>query len=279
MPKLMHHQATQATGKAVAQHKLARLRHMVARFEPTAAEGPQCDTGFAPIDDYLHNQGGGGLPCGGMHEVIAARSGDMAATLGFAHALAARFLAQQTTQTMLLYGQTHAAAREAGQPYAPAMAAHGLSAEQLVYLDGVALPDLLWAGEEALTCPAIGCSILASWDDAPDFTVSRRLSLAARAAGRPLIVALAAPASGQSSAATTRWHITAQAGQAWQVKLSKSRLNYTSMPPPEGWTIYPHHKSKPKSKPTPQAFEQDLLADLSPKLPSPVPPRTARTGS
>ena len=76
--------------------------------------------------------------------------------------------------------------------------------QKLVYLDGVTLPDLLWAGEQALSCASVACSLLASSDSAPDFTHSRRLSLAARNAERPLILALG---STGASAATTRWRI------------------------------------------------------------------------
>ena len=272
MPKPTHYSVQQGTQKtqpppikqAVAQHKLARLRHMVARFEPAVAVGPQCDIGFAPIDAYLHGQGGGGLPYGGLHEVVAARSGDMAAALGFAHRLAAQFLSGQAGNEMLLYAQTHAAAREAGQPYAPALAAHGLSAEQLLYLDGVSLADLMWAGEEALACPAIGCSVLASWDEAPDFTASRRLTLAARAATRPLLIALGAAAAGMSTAATTRWQVAAAPKQGRQVTLAKSRLSYDAMPPPQGWVVYPQRKPLPM---------QEVVAD---ETQTPMPLMAAR---
>lgn len=234
--------------RAVQQHKLQRLQKLVARFEPTVDAGDKIATGFAPIDAYLMRDGGGGLPCGGMHEVVAARPGDMAAALGFAHRLAAQFLAAQflaetAGETRLLYGQTHAAVREGGQPYAPALAAQGVAAQQLVYLDGVPLADLLWAGEEALACPAIGCSLLASWDDAPDFTASRRLTLAARAAMRPLLLVLGAQAAGTASAATTRWHVSGLPQQGWQVVLSKSRLSYQAMPPSAGWPVYPQRRA------------------------------------
>ena len=241
MPDKGHNQVKQA----VAQHKLQRLKKLVTRFEPTVDIGTKISTGFAPIDDYLMQGGGGGLPCGGVHEVVAARPGDMAAALGFAHRLAARFLAASQDETILLYGQTHAAVREGGQPYAPALAAHDLSGMHLVYLDGVTLPDLLWAGEEALACPAIGCSLLASWDTAPDFTASRRLTLAARAAARPLLLTLGAAAAGTASAATTRWQLVSAPRQGWQVTLTKSRLVYEAMPPPQGWTVYPQHKPLP----------------------------------
>ncbi len=254
MYKATDNQARQAVRQHKAQHRLARLQKLVARFEPVLETGPQITTGFAPIDAYLTQQGGGGLPCGGMHEVVAARPGDMAAALGFAYRLAAQFLAASEAESILLYGQTHAAVREGGQPYAPALAAyvaahdksaHDLSATHLAYLDGVTLADLLWAGEEALACPAVGCSVLASWDAAPDFTASRRLSLAARAATRPLIIALGAAAAGAATAATTRWQVSAAPRQGWQVSLAKSRLAYQAMPPPQGWGVYPQHTPLP----------------------------------
>ena len=247
MPKTGHHQVKQA----VAQHKLQRLKKLVARFEPVAEHGLKVLTGFAPIDAYLTHQGGGGLPFDGVHEVVAARPGDMAAALGFAHRLAAQFLSASAGGAVLLYGQTHAAVREGGQPYAPALAAHDLSDAHLAYLDGVTLPDLLWAGEEALACPSIGCSLLASWDAAPDFTASRRLTLAARAAQRPLLIALGASAACAASAATTRWQLAAAPRQAWQVMLTKSRLSYEAMPPPQGWTVYPQHTPLPMQEVTP----------------------------
>lgn len=259
MHKVTDNQARQAVRQHKAQHKLARLQKLVARFEPVLETGPQITTGFAPIDAYLTQQGGGGLPCGGLHEVVAARPGDMVAALGFAYRLAARFLAADQAigqnESLLLYGQTHAAVREGGQPYAPALAAHVAAYDKsphLAYLDGVTLADLLWAGEEALSCPAVGCSVLASWDAPPDFTASRRLSLAARAATRPLIIALGAAAAGSATAATTRWQISAAPRQGWQVTLAKSRLAYQAMPPPQGWLVYPQHTPLPMTEIAPE---------------------------
>lgn len=227
------------------QHKLSRLQRLVARFEPTPEIGARIVTGFAEIDAYFADHAGGGLPCGGVHEIVAARPGDMSAALGFAHRLAAQFLTAAARGAVLLYGQTHAAVREGGQPYAPALAAHSLSDAHLTYLDGVVLSDLLWAGEEALGCAAVGCTVLASWDVAPDFTASRRLTLAARAAERPLIIALGAQAAGVTSAASTRWQVKSLPQQGWQLCLSKLRLPHTALPPQQGWQVYPHVKKLP----------------------------------
>lgn len=260
MPQTSHNQVK----KAAMQHKLHRLQRLVARFQPEIEAGAAITTGFDPIDAYLTQQGGGGLPCGGLHEVVAARAGDMAAALGFAYRLTGKFLAQAVDTTTVLYGQTHAAVREGGQPYAPALAAHDLSGAHLAYLDGVTLPDLLWAGEEALACPAIGCSLLASWDTPPDFTASRRLTLAARAAGRPLLMVLGAPAAGMASAATTRWQVESLPQQGWRITLVKSRLAYEVVPPVQGWRVYPQRMAVPMEVIAPETTVEtaDMIAPL-----------------
>lgn len=247
--------------RPAARHKLAQLRKLVARVEPDVSNGPHIATGFADIDAYLARHATL-LPCGGLHEIVAARPGDMAAALGFAHHLASRFLFRTATSDMLLYGQTHLTGREAGRPYAPALAAHGLSPEQLLCLDGVRLPDLLWAGEEALRCPAIGCSLLASWSDAPDFTASRRLTLAAREAGRPLLVILGAAAAGAASAATTRWQIEALPQQGWHIRLRKLRMPHAVPPPPQGWTASATGQAAPISSGIPSDISEDISEDI-----------------
>ena len=129
--------------KANRQHKLNRLHRLVARHEPVLQTGACVATGFADIDAYLSAHAGGGLPCGGLHEV-AAGIADMAAALGFAHRLAARFLHHAAEDDVLLYGQTHAACRDGGQPYGPALAAHGLSRKG--WFISMALPCRIYYG-------------------------------------------------------------------------------------------------------------------------------------
>lgn len=225
-----------ASGGAGNPAQLASLRRQLARFDPYPSDTTSLTSGFAPIDAYLAQHAPqGGLVYGGVHDVCAARPGDMASALGFASHLAARFAGEQT----LLFGQTHADCRETGRPYMPALCARDIAPHQWLYLDGAPLNDLLWAAEEALTCPAIGCVVLASLQDAPDFTASRRLTLAARAAGRPLIMVLGAAAAGQASAAQTRWQVRAVAGQGWRVRLDKLRGRFDKMPPRGGWQVFP----------------------------------------
>jgi hypothetical protein len=227
------------------QHQLKRLHRLVAKHEPIVQRGASITTGFAEIDAYFDAHVTGGVPCGGLHEVAAESAADMPAVLGFAHRLAARFMAQGADDDVLLYGQTHAACRDGGQPYAPALTAHGVSPHSLVYLDGVTVPDLLWAGEQALTCPSVACSLLTSSEAAPDFTHSRRLSLAARTAERPILLALGKTAA---SAATTRWRLAALPHNGWQVTLEKLRLSHDTPPPLDGWALYPSTPQNAKTR-------------------------------
>lgn len=244
----MHHGFKKQAQNAHRQHKLSRLQKLVARHEPMVEVGARVATGFAEIDAYWTTHVGGGLPRGGLHEIVAQTAADMTAALGFAHCLAAQFLRHGQADDVLLHGQTHAACRDGGQPYAPALAAHGLSLQNLVYLDGVSLPDLLWAGEQALACPSVACTLLTSSETAPDFTHSRRLSLAARAAERPLLLALG---KSSASAATTRWRISALPGEGWQVRLEKLRLTYDVPPPHGGWAVYPYRPVVSETMPEP----------------------------
>ena len=236
--------------------QIARLRQMMQahdmRPEDALSGAAGMAIGFDAIDADLPQ----GLAGDALHEVVAARLGDFPAALGFAWHLAARFTTQFAEQfaeqgaageAHVLYGQTHGGVRDIGQPYAPALHQAGLSPTRLIYLDGVAPDDLLWAGETALACPSIGCTVLANPDSAPNFTASRRLSMAAANAVRPILLVLGAAAQGAASAATTRWHIRSLPKQGWQVQLLRQKYGVASCSPAScspakaarGWAVYP----------------------------------------
>ncbi|GIR09970.1 MAG: hypothetical protein CM15mP21_2320 [Hyphomicrobiales bacterium] len=119
----------------------------------------------------------------------------------------AHLAAQFADGNAVVPGQTRQSVGRNGRPYRalPTVAIR----QQLIHINGGDLPDLLWATEEALGCPAVGCVVLMSLEQAPDFTASRRLSMACRAVGRPLVLGLGAEAGQASTAATTRWQISA----------------------------------------------------------------------
>ena len=154
-------------------------------------------SGFAAIDARLSPHHG--LLRGGLHEVCAAKTGDFASAAGFGAHLAAQF----ADGNAVVSGQTRQSIGEHGRPYALALPTVGLVRQQLIHINGADLPDLLWATQEALNCPAVGCVVVMSLEQAPDFTASRRLSMACRAVGRPLVLVLGAEAAGLNSGDNT----------------------------------------------------------------------------
>ena len=107
--------------------------------------------GIPPIDDVL----GGGLVCGALHEIAAARETETAAATGFALALAIR---RQCAITVLWIAEELSLA-ENGVPYGPGLDQAGFAPERLITVSTARGRDVLWAMEEALRCPAIGAVI------------------------------------------------------------------------------------------------------------------------
>jgi protein ImuA len=189
----------------------AALGREIARIEgrlPTLdGAGGWLSTGAPGLDAAL----GGGLATAGLHEIMPAAAGDSGAAAGFALALAARLA--PAAGPLLLVGEI-AAEREAGLPYGPGLAAQGLDPARLVLVRAERAADALWALEEALASRAAGLAlaVFAGRPAAYDFTCSRRLALAAVAAGRavvPLFLGRGGLADA-ASAATTRWEIAAR---------------------------------------------------------------------
>ncbi|CAI8378832.1 MAG: Uncharacterised protein [Rhodobiaceae bacterium UBA7378] len=220
---------------------VARLRQKLQKFELIPAVGDAVFSGFDAIDACLppHH----GLLRGAMHEICAAKTGDFASAVGFGAHLGARFADGKA----VLSGQTRQCVSEHGQPYALALPTVGLDRHQLIHIDGADLTDLLWAAEEALSCPAVGCVVLMSLERAPDFTDSRRLSMACRASNRPLVLVLGAEAGQASTAATTRWQISAAPHNGWQVYLQRLRGSFAQTPPTAGWQVFPWREQLPLS--------------------------------
>ena len=220
------------------------LRHKLRKFELVPTAGEAVPSGFEAIDACLSPHHG--LLRGGLHEICAAKTGDFASAAGFGAHLAAQF----ADGNAVVSGQTRQSVGEHGRPYALALPMVGLIRQQLIHINGADLPDLLWATEEALGCPAVGCVVLMSLEQAPDFTASRRLSMACRAVGRPLVLVLGAEAGQASTAATTRWQISAAPHNSWQVRLQRLRGSFKRPPPMAGWQVFPWRETLPVSDDT-----------------------------
>ncbi|MGO1120087.1 ImuA family protein [Rhodovibrionaceae bacterium A322] len=221
--------------------QLAALERQVRQIERGGAleEVPVLPLGVAALDEALP---GGGLPVAGLHEVLPARAEwDDGATTGFLTALLVRLLAQAKDQA------DSAEARQAAEGavlwigpyedlYGPGLAAAGLPPERVLRVKARKDEEVLWALEEALTCP----ELLAVVGEvcAIDRIAARRLQLAAEAAGKPCFLLrrprLARHQPDGASAAVSRWRITTaghrkdgsvcEVGKAsWQVDLLRCR--------------------------------------------------------
>jgi protein ImuA len=154
---------------------------------------------------------GGGLAGDGLHEIVPAAPADGAAAMGFALALAARFLDAQPSAALLV-GESFASL-EAGALYGPGLIAHGLPLGRLVFVSAPDANMVLWAMEEALKSGASAVVVGEIWNlKGYSLAASRRLLVAALKGGTPALV-VPASAYGQadrlSSAAETRFEIAA----------------------------------------------------------------------
>ena len=136
---------------------------------------------------------------------------DGAAAMGFALALAGRFLSGRPASALIV--SEGFADQESGALYGPGLVAHGLSLSRLVFVRAPDAALALWAIEEALKCGAPAAVIGEIWSlKGYSLAASRRLLLAARKGKTPALLILAS-AYGQaeriSSAAETRFEIAA----------------------------------------------------------------------
>jgi protein ImuA len=195
---------------------MARLRRAVAQIEAEAGPaGDRVSGGRVarrlPLGRALDSALGGGLADDGLHEIAPAQASDGAAAMGFALALAARFLSRRPAAALLI-GEGFAA-QEAGALYGPGLIAHGLPLNRLVFVQAPDAALAFWAMEEALKCGAPAAVVGEIWNlKGYSLAASRRLLLAARKGRTPALLILAS-AYGQaqrlSSAAETRFEIAA----------------------------------------------------------------------
>jgi protein ImuA len=198
---------------AVARETLFALRETIARLEgkPTPAlaaaaheamaaeEGelktglkqrPPLPTGVTVLDEALE----GGIPRDAMTEIRSLSLRDAGAATGFALALASRLGEGEKNvsaghETVLWIGDT-VASTEAGLPYAIGLRDFGLEPQGFLHAAPRKLDEALWLAEAALSSAVFAVVILEVRGNPARFglTESRRLSLRAKAAGRPLFL-------------------------------------------------------------------------------------------
>lgn len=190
---------------------LARLRRAVAEIEAEAGAPRERPARRLPFSRAFDSALGGGLADDGLHEIAPAQASDGAAAMGFALALAARFLSLRPASALIV-GEGFAT-HEWGALHGPGLIAHGLPLGRLVFVRAPDAALAFWAMEEALKCGAPAAVVGEIWNLKPySLAASRRLLLAARKGRVPALLILAS-AYGQagrlSSAADTRFEIAA----------------------------------------------------------------------
>lgn len=206
--------------------RLAALKRAVAAIERrgslTGGQGaaaalavdddarPGLDFGVAALDRRLGPAGG--LAFGALHEIACDAARDTGPLVGLACALVARLLARRGGRVVWI--TTAEARREGGGLHAPGLAAFGLDPGRLIEVRAERPEEALWAFEEAVSCRGTA-AVVAEIPGHPavlDLTATRRLALRASAGGgeeRNFGLLLRASGSAQTTAAATRWRVTA----------------------------------------------------------------------
>ena len=216
---------------AVARETLFALRETIARLEgkpipalaaadqAAAAENPapgrpaarpeqMLATGVADLDDALQ----GGFPRDALTEIRSSALRDAGAATGFALALAARLREpggdMPWALAPVLWIGEPVVTLEAGLPYAPGLRDFGVEPKGFLHAAPRKLDDALWLAEAALASAAFTLVVLEVRGNPAHFglTESRRLSLRAKAAGRPLFV-LRQAGEEEASSAFFRLHV------------------------------------------------------------------------
>lgn len=179
--------------------------------------------GPAPAPDHMPPFAAVGA---GLHEIHAASGADAAAATGFALGLV-RLRLRRAEQPVLWVRQDMLQG-EGGHIYAPGLAGFGIGPWLVTCVrarDGL---GVLQAGLEAARCAGLAAVLADLWGPVKvyDLTASRRLSLAAKTSGTPLLL-LRHAAQAQPSAAETRW----------QVKGIRSRVLPANAPGPPAFEV------------------------------------------
>ena len=146
-------------------------------------------------------------PAGVLHEVFSDEQRNGGSALGFALGLARGLL--RGNRQALIYLQLASEAQELGLPYGIGLQGLGIDPQQVVMGRIATLTELLWAMEESIACRAVAGIVtdIMGHPKALDFTVSRRLSLRAAAAGTSVFI-LRYGREREASAAKLRWRVS-----------------------------------------------------------------------
>jgi len=205
---------------ARAQERLIALRETIAKLEgktPTLVaekqprvRGTTCpfpltgrvSLGVAEMDAALE----GGLPLDAMTEIRTSAMRDAGAGSGVVLALAS-LVQRQAHIPALLWISDRFSSGEAGLPYPVGLAQYGLKVEHFLHAIPRKLEEALWLAETATASGALAATILEIRGNPSSFGLSesRRLSLRAKSARRPILL-LRHAGEEEASSAAFRFH-------------------------------------------------------------------------
>jgi protein ImuA len=186
--------AARSAGTSDRAALVAELRRLV---QPARAATDTLPFDLPALDSHLPD---GGLPRGGLHEIVPATEGATAAAFGFVLGI----LALLPRHRPLIFVMPAYAARRQGRLSGHGLAALGLDPTRAILVETTHRKETLWALAEALHSGAPGAVV--GMIDRLDLKTSQKLQLAAGDCGLPLLLLRPAP-SLETSAASTRWRI------------------------------------------------------------------------
>jgi protein ImuA len=157
---------------------------------------PVLATGDAALDAQLP---GGGWPIGALTEIL------QPAGVHSEWRLLLPALARSGSGPVLLVGAPH-------QPFAPALAAQGLAAARLLWVQAGAVAARLWAAEQGLRCAEVNAVLV--WLPQARSEALRRLQMAAAEYSKLLFVMRPAAVQEEASPAALRLHLQPQTAPA-----------------------------------------------------------------
>lgn len=145
----------------------------------------------------------------GVHEFYAGGAADAVSVNGFGLGVA---MMSASNGRSMIWAVHDRGGGENGQPNGLGLHELGLAPAEIMLVRARDARTLLGIGEDALRTRGVGAVLLSAWgeDRAFSLTASRRLALAAQAAGKQLFLARAGAAP-QPSAAESRWAIRSAA--------------------------------------------------------------------
>jgi protein ImuA len=225
---------------------LASLRTRISGIEQLKpVDAASWTLGVPEIDAHLPP---GGLAPDAHHEIVAGAYPDMPAAMGFAASLALRrmFLDVSTARPLLWVRLCHAT-HEWGNLYGHGLARLGVPRDRLLTVSLRKPQSLLWTVEEALKSGSLALVIADTDRRAIDLTITRRLSLAAKAGSTPALLLFPYGLCG-GTAARTRWSVRASPSSppsfdadapghpSWLLALERCRGGRTGQ-----WSVEWHH--------------------------------------